>query len=51
MTNAQVAMDTAIKRKWLDIPQKQKCFKLKRFTENIDPRVSTKRGEKPYMIA
>ena len=52
MTNAQMGMDKSIRNKWLEIPQEPSItsFKLKRFTSNIEPRVSTKRGDQPYML-
>ena len=50
MTNAQIGMNNAIREKWIDsvMGDTKEPFKLKRFTQ-VDPRVSTKRGEKPFM--
>jgi hypothetical protein len=44
-------MDSSIREKWIDqapVPSVE-TFKLKRFTEGIDPKTSTKRGSKPFM--
>jgi hypothetical protein len=52
MTNAQMGMDRSIREKWVDLPVEPSVtsFKLKRFTSNVDPRVSTKRGDNPFML-
>lgn len=51
MTQTQLAMDRAINEKWIaqhPAPSLD-SFKLKRFTNNVDPRVSTRRGDQPFM--
>lgn len=44
-------MDKSIREKWIDQKAEPSVsnFKLKRFTTNIDPKTSTKRGDKPFM--
>jgi hypothetical protein len=44
-------MHEAINDKWIKHHEAPAIdsFKLKRFTEKIDPKVSTKRGEHPFM--
>jgi len=51
MTHCQMGMDAAIKTKYIEHqPQPTvETFKLQRFTKNIEPKTSTKRGEAPYM--
>lgn len=46
-------MDKSIREKWIDQKAESSVsnFKLKRFTTNIDPKTSTKRGDKPFMSA
>jgi hypothetical protein len=46
-------MDKSIREKWIDqkVEPSISNFKLKRFTTNIDPKTSTKRGDKPFMSA
>jgi len=53
MTHAQVGMNRSIREKWIDLPivPSINSFKLKRFTTDIEPRTSTKRGDQPYMMA
>lgn len=43
MTQCQKGMNEAIQKKYLEQPVQQSAFKLRRFTENIGPKVSTKR--------
>lgn len=51
MTHCQLGMDAAIKTKYIDHQEQPsvETFKLQRFTKNIEPKTSTKRGEAPYM--
>ena len=48
MTNAQIHADHAVRQKITPAEAKAE-FKLKRF-QNVNPRTSTKRGEKAYMV-
>ena len=52
MTNAQLGMNRSIREKWIELPTPPSInsFKLKRFTTDVEPRVSTKRGDQPFMI-
>ena len=52
MTNAQLGMNRSIREKWIELPPAPSVnsFKLKRFTTDVEPKVSTKRGQQPYMI-
>jgi hypothetical protein len=43
-------MDNAVREKWLDEKPSPSNFKLKRFTNGIDPRTSTHRGSVPFML-
>jgi hypothetical protein len=47
MTNAQLGMNRSIREKWIELPTAPSInsFKLKRFTTDVEPKVSTKRGE------
>ena len=45
-------MNRSIREKWIELPVAPaiNSFKLKRFTTDIGPKVSTKRGDKPFMM-
>jgi len=51
MTNAQMGMNRSIREKWIETPTSPSInsFKLKRFTDDVEPKVSTKRGDQPFM--
>ena len=51
MTQAQLGMDSEIHRKYIEqhAPPSVDSFKLKRFVNGVDPKVSTKRGSQPFM--
>ena len=53
MTNAQLGMNRSIREKWIELPVAPtiNSFKLKRFTADIGPKVSTKRGDQPFMMS
>lgn len=44
MTHCQEGMHEAISRKWLQEKPAPSTYKLKKFSTNISPRTSTKRG-------
>jgi len=51
MTHCQMGMHASIRDKYVvqhEVPSVDN-FKLKRFVDNIDPKTSTKRGDKPFM--
>jgi len=51
MTHCQMGMDAAIHDKWIERHPVSSVdqFKLKRFVDGVDPKTSTKRGDKPFM--
>ena len=51
MTNAQLCMNSAIKKRWIDEKPQPIQLKMRRFTENVSPRTSTKRGAEPFYSA
>ena len=48
LTNAQIHADNAVRGK-IAQPEVREQFKLKRFKQ-VEPRTSTKRGEKAFMV-
>ena len=49
MTHAQCGMDAEIKRRFIDENHKPSNFNMRRFTDDIKPKTSTKRGDEPFM--